>query len=234
MKKRFAQRGYSPVWVNEAYERALKKERTDLLKKSVKKQKKFSVTCITQHSVHSATIKSAFRKHWHILESDPELTTIFKNPPLYVNKKGKSLRDRLVRASFNLKGGSSPAQTRLRPLPNGNYRCGNCAQCNNTFKTSHFSHPHTGKKFPINSVITCSSTHVIYMIRCPCGLAYVGKTTRKLKQRISEHKSSIRRNDPNYPIAIHFNNNHHDISSLRFCGIEQVTLPPGGVIMTGY
>ncbi len=64
--------------------------------------------------------------------------------------------------------------------------------------------------------------------QCPCGLAYIGKTTRKLKQRISEHKSSIRRNDPNYPIAIHFNNAHHDISSLRFCGIEQVTLPPRG------
>ena len=93
---------------------------------------------------------------------------------------------------------------------------------------THFRHPHTGKKFPIKSVITCDSTHVVYMIQCPCGLAYVGKTTRKLKQRISEHKSSIRRNDREYPVAIHFNDAKHDISSFRFTGIEQVQMPPRG------
>ncbi len=70
--------------------------------------------------------------------------------------------------------------------------------------------------------------HVIYLIRCPCGFAYVGKTTRKLKQRMSEHKSSIRRNDRDYPVAVHFNDAHHDISSLHFCGIKQVYLPPRG------
>ncbi len=222
MKKRFTQRGYPLLWINEAYELALKKARSDLLKKSVKKQKKFSVTCITQHSIHSTAIKSCFKKHWHILKSDPELASTFKDPPLFVNKKGRNLRDHLVRANFDVNVGSSRVtQTLLQPLPSGNYRCGNCAQCNNTYKTNQFSHPHTGKKFSINSVITCASTHVIYMIRCPCGLAYIWKTTRKLKQRISEHKSSVRRNDPNYPVAIHFNNAHHDISSLRFCGIER-------------
>ncbi|KAM4621351.1 LOW QUALITY PROTEIN: NLR family CARD domain-containing protein 3-like [Polymixia lowei] len=51
-----------------------------------------------------------------------------------------------------------------------------------------------------------------------------GKTTRKLKQRISEHKSSIRRNDREYPVAVHFNDKKHDISSLRFFGIEQSNL----------
>lgn len=29
-------------------------------------------------------------------------------------------------------------------------------------------------------------------------------------------------------MAVHFNDAHHDISSLRFCGIEQVNLPPRG------
>ena len=116
----------------------------------------------------------------------------------------------------------------MRCIINRDSNCAQLPQCNNTQKTSHFSHPHTGKLFPINSIITCASTHVIYLIRCPCGLAYVGKTTRKLKQRMSEHKSSIRRNDRDYPVAVHFNDAHHDISSLRFCGIEQVNLPPRG------
>lgn len=226
MKIRFQQRGYPNKWIDDAYEHALKKTRTDVLQKTTKTQKNFSVTCMTQYSAHSSAIKSVFLKHWHILKSDPELSSTFKYPPLFVNKRGKNLRDFLVRADFTPE--PTPSQTLLCPLPNGNYRCGNCAQCNNTVKIDHFVHPHTGKKYPIKSVITCASTHVIYILRCPCGLVYVGKTTRKLKQRISEHKSSIRRNDRDYPVAIHFNDNHHDVCSLRFYGIEYVPPPPRG------
>lgn len=227
MKDRFLNRGYSASCIDHAYELALGKTRLELLKKSVTRKKNFSVTCITQHSVHSSTIRSAFKRHWHILQSDSELSSVFKDPPLFVNKRGKNIKDFLVRATFD-SSLVKDRQPRFRPLPNGNYRCGNCAQCNNTWKTDHFSHPHTGKKFSIKSVITCASTHVVYMLRCPCGLAYVGKTTRKLKQRISEHKSTIRRNDRDYPVAVHFNDKHHDIASLRFCGIEQLSLPPRG------
>ena len=119
-------------------------------------------------------------------------------------------------------------QSLLSPLPKGYYPCGNCAQCSNSHKVSFFTHPHTGKKFKIKDVITCVSSYVVYMIRCPCGLAYVGKTTRQLKQRMSEHKSTIRRNDRNYPVAVHFNDFKHDIASLRFIGIEKVHLPRRG------
>ena len=38
----------------------------------------------------------------------------------------------------------------------------------------------------------------------------MGKTTRKLKMRISEHKSSIRRNDRDYPVAAHFNDHKQE------------------------
>ena len=116
----------------------------------------------------------------------------------------------------------------LKPLPNGCYQCRGCAQCNNMVKGNRFSHPHTGRKYSINDVITCTTTHVIYLIKCPCGLVYVGKTSRQLKQRMSEHKSTIRRNDRNYPIAVHFNDSKHDISSFRFQGIEKVSLPERG------
>lgn len=68
------------------------------------------------------------------------------------------------------------------------------------------------------------------MLTCPCDKIYIGKTTRPLKQRISEHKSSIRRKDENYPVACHFNDLSHPLSSLRFQGIEQVTLHRGGDI----
>lgn len=36
----------------------------------------------------------------------------------------------------------------------------------------------------------------------------------------------IRRNDRDYSVAVDFNNMKHDISSLRFCGMEKVSQPP--------
>lgn len=227
MKNNFLSRGYPLDWVEEAFDTAFKKTRSELLRKKTKKSKKYSFSCITTHSPKSFMIKSIFKKHWHLLSSDPELSDIFKHPPLIVYKRARNLKDSLVHARFQ---STSPrtSQSLLSPIQKGNYRCGNCAQCNNTFKTSFFCHPRTGRKYSIKSVITCVSTHVVYLIRCPCGIGYVGKTSRQLKQRISEHKSSIRRKDMNYPVAAHFVTLNHDVTSLRFCGIEKVTLPPRG------
>ena len=115
-------------------------------------------------------------------------------------------------------------QALLRPLPNGSFKRRGCAQCNNMTKCEYVCHPHTGKRLQINDVITCSTTHVIYIIKCPCGMCYVGKTSRSLTQRISEDKSSIRRNDRDYPVAVHLNDLKHDISTFRFCGIEKVKI----------
>ncbi len=116
-----------------------------------KKKKNFSVTCITTYSPNSHTIRSIFNKHWHILKSDSELSTTFQDVHFFVFKCDRNLRDRLVRHSWAL----CPmeiivAVTALNAIT--------------PLKITHFSHPHTGKRFPIKSVITCSSTHVIYML----------------------------------------------------------------------
>lgn len=227
MKKKFLDRGYPSEWIDEAFSTTFHKTRSDLLKKRSRKVKKHSFTFITTYSSKSFLIRSIFKKYWHLLSSDPELSTIFRHPPLIVFKRAKNLKDHVVHARFQ-SGITRSSQKLISPLQNGNYRCGNCAQCNNTTKTSFFCHPRTGKKYGIHSVITCTSTHVVYLIRCPCGLGYVGKTSRQLKQRISEHKSSIRRKDVNYPVAAHFLSFNHDVSSLRFCGIEKVSVPPRG------
>ena len=57
---------------------------------------------------------------------------------------------------------------------------------------------------------------------------YVGKTKRELKVRISEHRSTIRCKNFTYPVAAHFLEAGHSISSLRYIGIEIVTLPRRG------
>ncbi len=60
---------------------------------------------------------------------------------------------------------------------------------------------------------------MIYLIRCPCGLAYVGKTSRQLRTRISEHHSNIRTGDMRSPIASHFRQVGHNVTVLQYIGI---------------
>ena len=116
----------------------------------------------------------------------------------------------------------------LQDIPPGNYRCGRCTQCNFTQKTNTFTHPRTGKVFNIKGIITCNTNNVIYMLKCPCGLAYIGKTTRPLKTRISEHRSNIRNHDPKSPVAVHFTQHGHSVSTLRYSGIEVIKSPRRG------
>ncbi len=78
------------------------------------------------------------------------------------------------------------------------------------------------KTFKIRGTISCKTANVIYLLRCPCGLCYVGKTSRPLKNRISEHRCAIRHRDPKSPVAQHFANSRHSVSTLQYIGIEVV------------
>lgn len=73
------------------------------------------------------------------------------------------------------------------------------------YKMTHKTHhPLTGKKLPIKTFITCASTHVIYMIHCPYSLAYIGKPTRKLKQKKREN-IIVHWQDRDYPSLMTWN-----------------------------
>ena len=89
-------------------------------------------------------------------------------------------------------------------------------------KNDFVLHPHTGKKYSVRGRFCCLSKMCVYLLKCPCGLCYVGKTTRELKTRVSEHKSSIRLHDEKSPVARHFNAAGHGVCDLRFQGIELV------------
>ncbi|CAJ0942417.1 unnamed protein product [Ranitomeya imitator] len=82
----------------------------------------------------------------------------------------------------------------------------------------------TSKKIFIKGRYTCTSSFVIYLITCPCGLTYVGETTMQIKACISKHKSTIRTKMMDLPIPKHFIESCHAISQLRFRVIDNV--PP--------
>lgn len=89
------------------------------------------------------------------------------------------------------------------------------------------SHPHTGERIKLFFRGDCNTDHVIYTIKCPCGLLYVGKTERKLKTCITEHKSRIRNNITSSSLAKHWNAHSHRIAQLKFQIVEVVKVTPG-------
>ncbi len=59
-----------------------------------------------------------------------------------------------------------------------------------TYDTEEF--PLTGNTYKITEFINYLSTHIVYMLKCPCGFIYGGQTKRNLEVRISEHKAAVR------------------------------------------
>ncbi|CAJ0915854.1 unnamed protein product [Ranitomeya imitator] len=168
----------------------------------------------------SGLVQSTIRRHWNILTKSYPNITEFKLPFLSCFKRARNLKDRLVKADV---GPCTlvPKQTFLHTQRRGTFPCLNCLQCSNVQKGPSVFHPQTGKAIPIKGFYTCESTFVIYLIKCPCGLAYVGETTQTVRDRVAQHKSTIRCNKTHLPLPFHFSEKNHNIAQLQFQVLEQ-------------
>ncbi len=159
---------------------------------------------------------------------------IIKSNPNFTNHRiitaytvGPSLRSKLVNSLVlnpdgNPKLQLNPKSSTTDNRKNGSYTCnGNHCRCcryviNNNVVTSNTN----GNSFDIRGVITCKSTNIIYIIICrQCNRQYVGETSRKLAQRLTDHLSRIRTHKRT-AVAIHFNSPNHSIHDLTIMGIE--------------
>lgn len=109
----------------------------------------------------------------------------------------------------------------------GFYRCQRYLPCKASKKQprkkTSFKSCTDHKEYQIKQLITCRSTHVTYIIECPCHLQYVGRTTRPFFVHIREHIKNIRKGFPNHNLSRHFDEVHHrDPSGLTFYGIDIV------------
>ncbi|CAJ0944547.1 unnamed protein product [Ranitomeya imitator] len=187
-----------------------------------------------EHTYHPVTaiLHKHIRKHWPLLSAAYPTVPEFRLPFLPCYKRPQNIRDTLVKADF---GSTRTTKSRFLSQPKmGTFPCLHCAQCGNVQKSHTFQHPHTGKSFEIKNYYTCQSSFVICLIKCPCGLLYVGETTQPVRDRISKHKSTIRCSNLLLPVPHHFSTQSHTISQLRYQVIDSI--PPqrrgGGVTVT--
>ncbi|XP_039595943.1 nuclear GTPase SLIP-GC-like isoform X2 [Polypterus senegalus] len=99
-----------------------------------------------------------------------------------------------------------------------------CDLCDKNLKNIRIFSSTTNKStHEIESVFTCKSSSVIYVIECQkadCKKQYVGKTRNSLKCRFSRHKSAISRK-LRLPVYEHFNSNGHSFQDFKIFPIEQ-------------
>ncbi|OCT58528.1 hypothetical protein XELAEV_18002091mg [Xenopus laevis] len=218
MKHHFEECGYPREVLKKGLALSENESRGELLHCSKKKNRDndSKLVFVSNFSTASESVSKIIHKHWHLLTSCFTNIPAFAQPPLMAYKRAKSLRDNLVRDDI---GPLKQKSTRFL--------------CNPKLFSNVFYHPHSGKKYNIREYYTCDFSYEIYSIKCPCELIYIGETTQKIKDRISKHKSTIRKQLTALPVPAHFQEAKHTISTViteRTTGIQ----PPVDSLCLGH
>lgn len=141
---------------------------------------------ITNFSKQHKVLERIIAKHWGILRGDRVLDSLLPPKLKIMYRKAPTLRHKIAR---NI---TEPTFRESK----GFYPCSKCRMCQTLSvpqKVGEFKSWMTGKEFHIREFITCTMSYVTYLLQCPCGLKYVGRTTRQLKVRITEHLNNIKK-----------------------------------------
>ena len=99
-----------------------------------------------------------------------------------------------------------------------------CEACPYILEGKEVKSPFCATSVKINANLDCNSKNLVYGLFCDknnCNQLYIGKTERKLKERLSEHKTSVRKKEKNV-VGVHFNGPGHSLENMKMTGIEKV------------
>lgn len=226
LSSRFVEKGYDPQTLCQTLEKVRQLVRSSLLvdKPQWLTDNKVSLPFITTYSMQSRTIKKLIQRHWHLLSNDQVLKDLLPDKPQVVFKGASSLGNKIAPSI------QDPPREHRHFFQNltGYYQCKKCQVCSldscRDRKISGFVSTSTSCSFQVKPFITCSSEGVVYLIQCPCGLKYVGRTKRALQVRLNEHIGNIRRGFKNHSVSRHYDEVHHrDPSNTLYMGIDKYT-----------
>lgn len=186
LRAKLVTRGYPNRLVKKSFKRTWHCPREELLKTRDKPNLN-KIVCVTTFDTHTNQVRKLIMKNWNIIQSiDPTIDT-----PLFAYKRGKNLKDHLVKSATDIPTNRSNTLITAWGLPKvkGHHKCGNCVCCDFTFNTNTFEHGNIKHNLQLFS--DCNTKNVIYCIWCPCGLTYIGQTQQPVKARIGQHRSRI-------------------------------------------
>ena len=230
LEKKFMEKGYAVQHIQKARDRYIEGCSS---KAAVENGAPREVMFITKFNNQHWAIKRALQKHWPILQQDAALGRVLPKKPKVVFRRASNVKSLVApskiksmkchnRASnipvlFNMVGFNKCKQS----------RCKACAfmQHGKSSFTSVAGHTYNIKQF-----ISCGTQFVVYGLRCPCGLIYVGRTVRAMRTRFGEHRRFIEQKKDKHSVPRHFCKAHGgDTAGLELFGIEAIsmTLPEG-------
>ena len=220
LKQDFLNRNYKNRIIEEAFDKIRLVPRKQALEKVQKETNQREVLTVTYHP-GLPSVTSTVKKHWQVMvDNNQNLKDCFSKPSMVGYRRGKNLKEELIRAKVTKKRKS-------HRIKNGYKACGQgCQNCWVSPAATHHRCPRTGRKWKITSPINCNTRNVIYKIycsKCPRWVGYIGETKRQLRVRIGEHRGSITRK-VNNSVGRHFHKGHgkKPEAYLRVVGIEKV------------
>lgn len=93
-------RGYPDKLVNKVLAEVKFKDRKSALQQKPRKVQNGLMPFVTQYNPSVPNLKNILMSKWHLIENQPLLREIYREPPFISYKRGKSLKDILVRAKL--------------------------------------------------------------------------------------------------------------------------------------
>lgn len=152
--------------------------------------------------------KKIIRKHWHLLGNDRIINTFLPVAPQVIFRGVPSLGDRVAPNVVD----PPPKKVSSFQKISGYHQCRRCQVCTlnkiRSKKTELFISTSTLREHKIESFSTCSSTGIVYLLQCPWGLQYIGRTKRSMQVRLGEHITNIKSGFKDHSVSRHYDLHH--------------------------
>ena len=183
-------RGYSSKMVRKQILAARRFSRDDLLNKEKQPPKDKLILNVTYHPLLRG-IKDILRKLQLLLECDSGHQKVFSDTPMVGFRKGKSLKDLLVRAKLPIME-EDPGCTKCQKTGRKGPPCQVCKlmEVSTTFTDREESRIYDIRKGPLD----CNSEYVVYLIQCKiCKKQNCGSTLTKFRIRLNNYKTKFKK-----------------------------------------
>jgi len=210
--------------VEEAYQKACKQSRSDLLKPKNKddlEPKSDKHVLVTTFSPGLKTPMDIIKSNWPILGASNATTDLYQTPILQAHRRCPNIGDKIIRARVR--------KPRKKPGSNKNIcKTKNCRYCPKINTSGKIMSTTLQREYSTKTNVSCKSNNLIYCITCKkCKIQYIGQTKNRLIDRFGKHFYHISTNDPNLPISKHFNlPGHEGISDVEIHVVDFIHAPP--------
>ena len=200
-------RGYKAGELRKAIEYGMGLDREQTLDKVVREDKNLGrVRYTITYDPKLPHLPAILGRNWKVMvDTDPRLTRAFPKPPMVCLKRGKNLREELVRAKLPPRLGrvdTRAAEGRKAGFTSCKAGRRDCSMCpfsgpaaDKKTRVTQVVIQHSGEVLNLQQPITCRDGYCLYILSCKkpgCSKQYGGMSYPPIYQRFARHLAIIR------------------------------------------